>query len=115
MSQFKNTDLFNLYYTDSDSIFVNKDLSNIYPEWIGSELGKFKLEYILKEAIFLAPKVYGGITIENKSIIKIKGYKHKIPFNDLKNLLHKNTNLELLTTYTKLNGLSLFMKVKLLC
>ena len=57
MAQFKNNPDYNLYYSDTDSIFIEKPLPN---DMIGSELGKMKLEYIFKESIFLASKVYGG-------------------------------------------------------
>jgi hypothetical protein len=56
-SQFKTMKDINLYYTDTDSIDINKPLPSKY---IGTELGKMKLEHIFKEALFLAPKVYGG-------------------------------------------------------
>jgi hypothetical protein len=58
------------------------------------------LEYEFKEAIFLAPKVYGGIlqnsTSKNlKEIVKIKGFKNLIKFKDLKSLLIKDSFLKL--------------------
>jgi hypothetical protein len=44
MSQFKNNPNFNLYYSDTDSIYINKPLP---AEFISStELGKLKLENI---------------------------------------------------------------------
>ena len=54
MSQFKNS-IYELYYSDTDSLFIRGKLSK---ELIGKELGQFKLEYILKEAVFLGPKLY---------------------------------------------------------
>ena len=98
MTQFKNTDQFKLFYQDTDSIYINKDLNQINPEWISSELGKFKLEYIFKDAVFLAPKVYAGLTLENKEIMKIKGYKYKVPFKEFKKLIIKDYNLKLKQT-----------------
>ena len=59
MSQFKNNDKFNLYYTDTDSIFVDKELDS---SLVSNELGKFKLEYEIKEGVFLGPKIYSIIT-----------------------------------------------------
>ena len=48
MSTFKNNPDYNLFYSDTDSIFIDNDLSeNI----IGSDIGKFKLEYIFKEVV----------------------------------------------------------------
>lgn len=91
MSKFKNSDKFKLFYSDTDSIFVDKDLPK---DLIGNEIGQFKLEYIFKEAVFLGPKIYGGL-IDNPEgfICKIKGYKNPkgISFNDLKSLLDKKS------------------------
>jgi hypothetical protein len=92
MAKHKNNPNYKIFYTDTDSIFTDKPIeSNL----IGSKLGQFKLEYVFKEAIFLAPKVYGGITGEGKEITKVKGFKNKITFNELKELLNKNKTLNL--------------------
>nr|YP_010384622.1 hypothetical protein NDC34_mgp04 [Russula rosea]UHA57021.1 hypothetical protein [Russula rosea] len=49
MSQFKNNPNFNLYYSDTDSIYIDRAL----PEYLVNSkvLGKMKLEYILDDAI----------------------------------------------------------------
>ena len=90
MTKFKNRLDFNLYYSDTDSIFIDIWL---YRKYVGSEIGQFKLEYALKEAVFLGPKIYAGITTDDKYINKIKGFKNSksVDFNDLKSLLHKNS------------------------
>jgi spore cortex formation protein SpoVR/YcgB (stage V sporulation) len=56
MSQFKNNPNFKLYYTDTDSAYIDRAL----PDYMVSntELGKLKLENICNKAIFLAPKFY---------------------------------------------------------
>lgn len=94
MSRFKNNENYKLYYTDTDSIFIDTPLSN---EEIGLDLGKFKLEYIFKEAVFLGPKIYAGITDNNEYISKVKGFKNakSIVFNDFKSLLNKDKSLNL--------------------
>lgn len=91
MSQFKKPDQdFNLFYTDTDSIFIDKPL---FDHLIGKELGEMKLEYILKKAVFLASKVYvGKIQSQDKKICKIKGYKDKVKIKDLEKLLLKTKN-----------------------
>jgi len=90
MSQFKINPDYNLYYTDTDSIYIDKPLPNKY---IGKELGLMKLEYKFNEATFLAPKVYGGLYFDNnkifKSITKVKGIKNKLDYYKLKTLLKK--------------------------
>ena len=97
MSKFKNNPDFSLFYTDTDSAYINKDLSQLdkYKEWISKDLGKLKLEHVFTKAIFLSPKVYAGVTVDNKKVMKIKGYKHKISFDEFNNLLYKNNSIEL--------------------
>ena len=89
MSKFKNNDKFKLYYSDTDSIFIDSDLNN---ELVGNEIGQFKLEYNLSEGIFLGPKIYCGLTDSGKYISKVKGYKNpqNISFEDFKSLLKKD-------------------------
>ena len=73
MSKFKNNPNIRLYYTDTDSIFIDSDLSD---DLVNNEIGNFKLENIFKEIVFLGPKLYCGITEDNKVITKIKGFKN---------------------------------------
>ena len=98
MSQFKSdfNEKYNLYYSDTDSIAIDKPLED---NMIGKELGKMKLEQTFKKAVYLGPKVYGGITNEGEEIIKAKGYKNKdqfkkdqLDFNTLESLLYLNNN-----------------------
>ena len=66
-------------------------------ELVGRELGLFKLESSYKEIVFLGPKIYSGITTDDRLITKIKGFKDSkdLSFNEIKSLLHKDSNLEL--------------------
>lgn len=97
MSFYKNNPLFRLYYSDTDSIFIDVYLEENYPNLVGNELGQWKLEYEFIKAVFLGPKVYGGITSEGKSIIKVKGVKNIIPYEDLESLLQKENKLKIPT------------------
>jgi len=83
-----------IYYFDTDSIFTSDPLPD---HFISNELGKLKLEYIFKEAVFLGPKIYGGITNEGDYICKIKGYKDskKVSFLAMKSLLNEGASLNL--------------------
>jgi hypothetical protein len=95
MSKFKNNPDFELYYTDTDSIFIDKPLPD---HMVGTRLGQMKLEYIFKDCVFLGPKIYAGITEDGRRYIcKIKGYKNakSIPLEDMKSLLRKDSNLTL--------------------
>jgi hypothetical protein len=97
MSLFKNNSEYHLYYSDTDSIVIDSPL----PEnFVGKALGQLKLEYIIKNAVFLAPKVYALVTEEGKEIIKIKGVKpeaitaENLTFDTLTNLLIQNAHKE---------------------
>jgi hypothetical protein len=99
MSRFKNNNKFKLFYTDTDSVYLNKPLPDDLVNT--NELGKFKLEMIAKKAIFLAPKVYCLINLEmNQQLItKVKGLSYeeiiKLTFNDFETLLYKDKTLGL--------------------
>jgi DNA polymerase type B, organellar and viral len=95
MSLFKINPKIKLYYSDTDSAFIDGNLEDIYPELVGTELGQLKPEYELDDAVFLAPKVYGGITSDGKSMVKAKGVKNIIPFDELKTLLNKGVKLQI--------------------
>ena len=70
MSAVKNHPDFDLYYTDTDSIVINQPLPE---EMVGSALGQFKLEYEIREAVFLAPKVYAFVATDGTVVKKVKG------------------------------------------
>ena len=82
-----------VFYMDTDSLFTDKPI----PEYLvdATKLGKYKLENIYKEAVFLAPKVYGGILNNGTEVIKVKGlkYNNELTFDSLKSLLNKDTSL----------------------
>jgi hypothetical protein len=98
MSSVKNNPNFNLYYSDTDSAVTDAPLPDFA---VGTELGQFKLEYVIKKAVFLAPKVYAFITEDGQEIVKIKGItpaaikEHNIGFNDLALLLQQDSSREL--------------------
>ena len=56
-----------VYYSDTDSIVTNLNLNT------SDNIGDLKLEYKLKKAYFISPKVYMLITKDNNRIIKFKG------------------------------------------
>lgn len=67
------------------------------------KLGKLKLEFAVKKAVFLAPKCYYLELLDNSKYIKIKGIKKTylnkaiendlINFNTFKDLLNKDNNI----------------------
>ena len=98
MTQFKNNPNFILYYSDTDSAYLDRPL----PDYMVSntELGKMKLEHVLDKAIFLSPKVYFLITESGEHIYKVKGLKHDVELNlkDFEILLFKDYILQKLQT-----------------
>jgi hypothetical protein len=90
-----------LYYTDTDSIIINKPLNLQY---LSKEIGLMKLENEIKEIYILAPKVYAYINKENKEIIKASGFPSKdIKFKDFKDIYNnKKTNKKI--NYNQLQG-----------
>ena len=70
MSLFKNNSNFNLYYSDTDSAIIDRSLPE---QLVGNELGQLKLEYEIGNAVFIAPKVYGFVTTNGETVIKVKG------------------------------------------
>lgn len=55
------------YYTDTDSVFLQKPLDDNH---INNELGGMKLEAEVKKGVLISPKVYGY----GKTTIKMKGF-----------------------------------------
>ena len=94
MSKFKNNPDYILYYSDTDSIFINKPL----PDHMVSdtELGFMKLEYIVEEGIFLAPKVYCLKFADGSIKYRVKGLKSDVnlTFEDFRALLKKDSVIE---------------------
>lgn len=89
MSKFKNNSDYSLFYSDTDSIYINKELPSEYIS--NTELGKLKLESICDKGVFLAPKVYATVDLEGKETIKIKGLSKS-------SIINSNINLELLSS-----------------
>ena len=88
MSQFKNNSNFNVYYTDTDSIFTDQPLPNHLVD--DKKLGYMKLEYTLTDFVAIAPKVYGGIKTNGDEFTKVKGFKNSVSFDQLKSLLNNS-------------------------
>lgn len=102
MSQFKNNPKYKIYYTDTDSIFIGAALDDNLIS--NTELGKLKLEYVIKKAVFLSSKVYCLITDSDALIYKVKGLSHgatgsqagpTLSFSDFETLLAKDSKLEI--------------------
>lgn len=67
---------YELYYSDTDSLVLNKELP---PHMVDSTtLGKLKLEHHIREGIFVMPKVYYLEDTDGNVISKCKGYPGKL-------------------------------------
>ena len=94
MSQFKNNPNFNLYYSDTDSIYIDKELDNSFIS--ETVLGKLKLEKVLSKFVGVGPKFYGGVDAFNgKEFSKVKGFSSSLTINQLESLLIKGNSLSL--------------------
>lgn len=83
-----------LYYSDTDSIIVDKPISD---DLISkTELGLLKLEYKIKRGIFIAPKLY-YIESEDNEIIKSKGINSKLLNYDDFFSLYKDESVKIKT------------------
>jgi hypothetical protein len=88
INQFKRLPGYIVYYSDTDSIVLNKPLPG---HMVGSDLGQMKLEYVIREGLFLGPKMYALITDTGKTIIKIRGLSEvNFGFNEIITLISES-------------------------
>jgi hypothetical protein len=74
------------YYGDTDSAILEKPLPD---EMVGNNIGQFKLEYpLIKEGIFIAPKLYYLLLEDGSVIVKNKGYSGKLTYDEFTRLYH---------------------------
>ena len=107
MMKYKTLPGINIYYTDTDSIFVDKELPK---HLIGKELGQMKeKKHKIKEAYFLGTQKYAYINNENivKSVFSIQGWIHPcienyITWDEVKQIVnHKNFTKQLPNQFVK--------------
>lgn len=94
MSHWLGDENIDIIFTDTDSICTSSELPT------GNEIGQLKLEHLFKEVVCIANKVWSGVTNDGIEIVKVKGYKGDISFNELKSLLKKGSFSNL--SHTKL-------------
>lgn len=71
-------------YVDTDGIKMRGKLP---PEMVGGDLGQMKDEGTYLEGVFVAPKVYGLVNLD-ESVVKVKGLKKAISYWSLKNTIY---------------------------
>ena len=95
----------NIYYSDTDSIVLDKTYLNV--NWIGDNIGQFKLEYLIREAYFISNKTYCLILENGDNIIKTKGViNNSLSVEDFKTMYLDKSNV----TATKFNSISNYQK-----
>ena len=68
---------------------------------VGDDLGQMILVEVLDEAVFISPKIYGGVYAKTekgvnlKTFTKVKGIKTQISYDELKTLLIKDNDLKI--------------------
>jgi hypothetical protein len=77
-----------ILYTDTDSIIAAFNVNN-YNRVLNKELGEIyfdsnKEDCIIKDAVFAMPKTYALRFLNNKEIVKIKGFNSTPDFKDFK-------------------------------
>nr|YP_009693780.1 hypothetical protein [Inonotus obliquus]BBN21306.1 hypothetical protein [Inonotus obliquus] len=93
MSMLKNSSYFKLFYTDTDSGFLDQPLPDHLVD--DKKLGLFKLVEVLTDFVALGPKVYGGKTVKGMEYTKVKGLKTPVSLDQLKDLLIENNELKI--------------------
>lgn len=94
-----------IYYSDTDSIVLDKTYLN--NNWIGDNIGQFKLEYEIREAYFISNKTYCLILKNGETIIKTKGIINKsMTVEHFKEMYWNNKNI----TATKFNSVTNYQK-----
>jgi hypothetical protein len=101
-----------ILYVDTDSFKCHQKITELerYKHLSHDNLGGLKYEETYSESLFLLPKVYGGI-INDSEFTKVKGFKDKVEFNKLKDLLFKNKDLKLSHNKWRRNMLSSEIKI----
>jgi len=84
-----------IYYSDTDSLVLNKELPKEYID--SATLGKLKLEHTIKEGIFALPKVYYLESKDGTIVTKAKGYPGKLSKEQYLELIQEKdiTNLSI--------------------
>jgi hypothetical protein len=102
-----------IFYIDTDSVVTDLDLSTIFPELVGKEIGKFKHEYKIKEGYFISNKTYCLVLEDGTSVIKAKGVnQNSLTVNDFKDMLVDNKNISALRKNTTKNWSEGFVNIE---
>lgn len=96
MSNFKNMPGYKLFYSDTDSIDLDKPLAE---EFVGKEIGEMKLEHVWEKAVYISNKAYIGVDKEGEIYRRIRGVKvnssefrnNPIDYSDMEKLLDKES------------------------
>lgn len=91
-----------LYYTDTDSLVIDINSLHLISQFIGNDLGQFKIEHYIEEGFFISNKTYCLVLDNGKIIIKSKGVINtKLTLEDFKNMYFKQQNVIAIKNDTK--------------
>lgn len=82
-----------IYYSDTDSLVI--DVKSLNGNWIGDEIGKFKLEFEIIRGYFISNKTYCLILKDGSMVIKSKGVSSSsLTEDDFKAMLLNNEKIK---------------------
>jgi len=85
----------NIYYSDTDSIITDTDLTIINKNLVGKEIGQFKKECLIKEGYFISNKTYCLVLEDGETIIKSKGVSDSsLTLEDFKTMYYQSKNIK---------------------
>jgi hypothetical protein len=91
-----------IYYSDTDSIVTNIPLPNELID--DNQIGKFKLEHLVKYGYFISNKTYVLVTKNNKTVKKAKGVNSDfLNINDYKKMYEEGTKISVIRRESKKN------------
>jgi len=86
MHKFLNIPGNECYYSDTDSVILQKPLDSKY---VGNDLGQFKYKGKIKKGYFISPKLYCLVSENGEKVIKSKGIESKeLNENDFIDMLY---------------------------
>lgn len=89
-----------VYYSDTDSVVTNKKLDKSF---IGSVIGKLKLEHIISKGYFISSKTYCFINSENRLIKRAKDVDSKLMSLDDYKMLNIDSPIDAIQKFSKTN------------
>lgn len=91
----KNNENYKIYYTDTDSLFIEGELPDSCIN--NKKLGYWSLENQYIYSVFVSPKTYACLDIYGNSYSKVKGYGSPVSLDEFEKILDGNVLKQPLT------------------